>query len=560
MNVTFNMVLFGTTYEVFPVNAGEIESELIDDETGAYFHRTKTKKLKFKNRKGSTYTLLKKMFNQSSCNEGTMVIEFCDKQYLFYFSKFDMTLNEDKCYIELDLNVNDDYRCLYEGWETKHNLIQWSTTTARLSNFVEYDIVANIFGTGSFPAADGWELLANLPLTQGGTNNVDVFARQVLTYFCLNGTTPQPPNNTWNLYQDNCPIQITYTKGLGDIFQVDHESDIPPDHIKIPVDAGGPTMFAHSDIFQENTYDFADIDFVNGSRLSNVLTGLLTESCGYTIKSDFFQINPDNVSSINYVTGETSRVTNILLFDASDIKDPIAATPATKRDISLKDLMTDLHNAFRVKWRIINGNVLEIEHESFFTSTVGLDFSEDAGYRVISLERGLTNNRIKFSSFYNRGIDAKGVDILYSGSCTNEDTKEISVKFTSDVIRLKDDSINDGLVMIACQTEEISTNLYYIEPDEGAISQQVLPNTALGWANLHKDFHKHERDLDTVNINNEDISSLSVKKSRKQTISVSNPCLNIPEDELVTTSYGDGIIQKMTTPLLNCRSKIELLI
>ena len=86
-------------------------------------------------------------------------------------------------------------------------------------------------------------------------------------------------------------------------------------------------------------YEGGTTSIDNGMHFSEVMKEILKGACpNLTLKSDFFQINPDNVSAINYVTGKTSTVNNIVIFQKSDVKRPTASGNASKLEITLENI------------------------------------------------------------------------------------------------------------------------------------------------------------------------------------------------------------------------------
>src|SRR5690606_27786527 len=92
------------------------------------------------------------------------------------------------------------------------------------------------------------------------------------------------------------------------------------------------------------------------------------------IKSDFFQINPENPSTVNYVTNAPSKVMNVMVFQKSDIKRPGAGASASRAEWTWEKLMQTLKFMFNVEWRIV-GNQFVVEHVSWFGKNIGFDLT-----------------------------------------------------------------------------------------------------------------------------------------------------------------------------------------
>ena len=106
--------------------------------------------------------------------------------------------------------------------------------------------------------------------------------------------------------------------------------------------------------------------------------------------SDFFQINPENVSSINYVTG-AATLTDDIRFIQRSLNIFFLAGIVSVGNMTFSNLREILRNAFQVLWtEDLDGN-LRVEHYSFFeTVVVGLDAT--VGEKAV-----FTNNKIDYS-------------------------------------------------------------------------------------------------------------------------------------------------------------------
>ncbi len=105
------------------------------------------------------------------------------------------------------------------------------------------------------------------------------------------------------------------------------------------------------------------------------LISLFIEQCDDTKipVSDFFQINPENPSSTNYVTGLATLTNDIRFIQRSD-NIFLFSQGATTGNMSFSDLAKILRNSFQVYWtEDVNGN-LRLEHYVYFENiTVSLD-------------------------------------------------------------------------------------------------------------------------------------------------------------------------------------------
>lgn len=91
------------------------------------------------------------------------------------------------------------------------------------------------------------------------------------------------------------------------------------------------------------------------------------------IISDFFQINPINVSGF-CLPGVVNNYTALIFCALSDIQEPVPSDPARREVITFKTLMDDLRTIFDIYYFVEN-NYLRLEHRIYFEKTTGLDLT-----------------------------------------------------------------------------------------------------------------------------------------------------------------------------------------
>lgn len=248
----------------------------------------------------------------------------------------------------------------------------------------------------------------------------------------------------------------------------------------------------------------------NGFNLYSVLDKLLKKNCpDLKIVSDFFQWNPENESEINYVTGLPSKITNLKLFQKSDIKRPNATNPATKQDISFIKLLGNVIRIFNCGYRLY-GNVLRIEHISWFERQENLDLAQiaqDTDQITLRGTHRYSYDKTKLPKFeYFEWMDEsseefEGTPIWYDNGCV-EDDDDLAESLTNRIEYVTTDLLHcftsegssgagvsdSGFVIIA--TDENGKVLWrpnILNPGGS------LPNNVLSWPNLHRNFWKHGR-------------------------------------------------------------------
>jgi hypothetical protein len=101
----------------------------------------------------------------------------------------------------------------------------------------------------------------------------------------------------------------------------------------------------------------------------------MVNSCGMTVVSDFLNINRDFTFIPNTAYDYSfDFLKDILVFQKSDITLPNATNDATRGVITLEKLLQLLRDLYNTKFTVV-GNVLRIEHISFYTQSNGLDLT-----------------------------------------------------------------------------------------------------------------------------------------------------------------------------------------
>jgi hypothetical protein len=331
-----------------------------------------------------------------------------------------------------------------------------------------------------------------------------------------------------------------------------------------------PALYNRRTYSTQNSYGYTyDVggEITHGMRLRDVFTFFLTRSCSeLTLKSDFFQWNPTVVTNINYVTGKLSDVTNLLLFQKSDVKRPTASMKASVAEISFEDLLSDICNLFQLKWFISDAGEFVIEHFSFFNKEEGLnvvgryDSARRIGHMGHSYDSDNIPRREVFTMMDQKylTIDFAGTPILYNNFCVgggkgNEKTYQVENIMTDVQLALSNSSSesavvsDDGFVLIACN------------PENGIISKQNVINNggslnnALAWSLLHEAYWRHGRYFRLFKMNNRDqraLSTLPTKLGRDIQIELCcSDAFNFDPNKLIVTDIGAGTIKTVSYDL-----------
>lgn len=316
------------------------------------------------------------------------------------------------------------------------------------------------------------------------------------------------------------------------------------------------------------------VNISNGVRLVDVLNKFIYNLCpGLTIKSDFFQINPEKATTINYVTGLPSKVMNLFLFSASDVKRPLSTGKATILNFDWERLSNALYRMFNVVWRVSNDTLI-LEHVSFFTKELTIDVTSDAlkGYFVGKNKYTYQTDGLPYKEDWQwqskqSGGDFKGLPIVYDTECVvnkrNIATYPITDVVTDVMLALQypdsESSVVDDESLFFIAGANDGTN-WYIMQEPGIFGGSTLNNT-LGLAQLMRDYQRHERPFLTGTLNNQPTEFLSVLPS-KQGVEFEIPfcCPNqFNADSLIKTPLGMGEVDSATYNFKTSTLKMSLL-
>lgn len=289
----------------------------------------------------------------------------------------------------------------------------------------------------------------------------------------------------------------------------------------------------------------------NGISLYLLMNALYAETTDRSVKSNFFQWNPDTPAVNNYVTGLPNQLTNLVIFQKSDVKRPYTLGNATIGNLTLEKLLNNVCMMFNCLWDIDEDGNLIIEHYSWFESGVGLDLTQPRYAKNVAFSRKYSYDadslpgREKFQFMEQANSDFVGQDIFYRSSCVNNNTdgvKTFNVDIvTTDVMMClsnpnKDSAVkDDGFVIMACDDDD---NVIA----EAPIFGEKIPNNILGWALLHRDYYKHGRVIRQGYLNGALTTFLSTVKSKKQNKITIPLCCGDEFDpnDLIKTTLGDN--------------------
>lgn len=541
---------------------------------------------------GAAYqNLLKLERSIYRCDYVTITVERkCGGAWVPWFSgrmsNNDGTWDLDRCQVEIKLDDIKPEQCYEDNKSTELNILEnigpRRTVMLNPTNLTIEKVTCSSSGSGSDtdpicmnntqwcyggdPYSQGW-VVYNQHFSKSydgagswSCNTSTGWAREVMTVACGSGA----PGTDWVLVEDTCPGGNQKYARAAKLYNCVFTA---PDY-----GSGYEETDWTCAIIGDSATNVA-ID--NGLSLTDVVNLFVGRFCpGVTFVSNFFQINPDIVSDINYVTGQRSKTRFITIYQKSDVKRPTVTGNATKALINWEKLFEALINMFNLRWRVV-GNVLRMEHVSYFSKTQGLDLTRPrwAEFMVAISQYSYQNQDIPAREefkFMEAGFgDFTGTAITYSGGCVSQGSRDSIKTYNVDKVTTDVELVlgnpqpdskvvsDDGFVFVAADTD--GTNYFIIS--EPSILGGASLNNSLAWAQLHRDYHKWDRPLSSGNMNNQNVAFFSTKPTKKgKKITIPLCCGDtFGPDDLVKTALGQGTVDKATFNFRDETLELDLL-
>lgn len=541
---------------------------------------------------GTAYlNLLKLERSIYRCDYVNITVErWCGSAWVPWFSgrmsNNDGTWDLDRCQVEIKLDDIKEEQCFDDNKTTDLNLLEnifvRRTVMLNPTNITIEKVTYSSSGSGSdtdpvcmnnsqwagsgTPDSQGWVVYnQHFVKSYDGAGSWSCttstgWAREVTTVACGAGS----PGPDWILVEDTCP---------GGNQKYARPARLYNCLFTIPQYGSG---FEETDwtcsIIGDSVTNVA-ID--NGVPLTDVIALFVNTFCpGKTFVSNFLQINADVVSSINYVTGQRSKTRFITLFQKSDVKRPSVTGNAIKALINWEKLFDALINMFNLRWRVV-GNIIRMEHVSFFTKTQGFDLTQQrwAAYMIGKNRYSYQNEDIPAREefkFMEAGYgDFQGAPITYSGGCISQSSRDAIKAYSVDKVTTDvelclgnpqpDSKVvsDDGFVFVAA---DFDGSNYFIISEPSILGGASL-NNSLAWAQLHRDYHKWDRPLSVGVMNYQTTVFFSTKPTKKgEKITIPLCCGDVfNPDNVVSTVLGQGTVDKATYSFKDETLELELL-
>jgi hypothetical protein len=509
-----------------------------------------------------------------------------------YYSLTDGKWDLKKCSVKFGTSVpGDRYQCVLDGYGKDYNALdvpvnQAFAPRAQLDFLGDFEFQKITMGQledqGYIDDAETWASFLETSywifgsaFRKGHRSDAQVIYRLIRQEVYVNGFPPDLSNDGWSIVQDNISKNgmlyakyakkpdlynfKPYTYGTADDFykypdliqvgcgqqfnqpgfieitgiNAAHTSgDCPDTCLDMPTDRGESRCVR---IF----WQFGTFIFNRNRLLLDVVHYLVQKSCPSVAQAQASDISEFFTDPINYATGLTNTLQNILIAAKSDIIGYNSSERATKAMISLKNLQDELKAQFQVYWFLDASGKYRLEHFSYFDSigVFNLLLPKWDRWQNKSFEYDKLNmpryERLKFSEAFND--DFQQGEIEYLGNCVNslegQDTKEITVsKFDNDLENLivSAESLNrEGFILMVHANGEILK-------EEGDLSGNIYVNGHLAATNLIKHYYQHGRVLPSGLVNGKNVQFKSTIKPIKQDAIILQTCCDVEIDPFAT--------------------------
>ena len=576
---TYKLIIGGTTYDAYPALNGAVIGYASDG-----VRRGKRAEmdgsLVFYNDIGKGIYDYSKIMSAPSLVTNITVQIYRDGtlHWTGIFNRYDCKIDEDRHTIDVSLRAYDQYYTVVSKTEIERNIITGimeNNPSAIAVNTITLQYKSN------YPTDDevlyGVENLVPQMGTQipgtGGQEYIRPGEASKDRYFLVQKDyTFNPSINKWDFisyYKREYVIdsQNSVAPAVGFQLATD-QSGVPGGSYKwvrpyqnLPlgysdyVKAGAIDHF----IFSVSMLNYTQQPWVNqrARKLNDVLTAFAV-SFGLTFQSDIL------TAYTNYAYDASNSVVenpirNIMMIQKSDSKK--TSNAAWKGMISFNTLMKILNDTLNLSW-FVEGTVLRIEHESWFTRANGIDLTSS---NYINYIKGL--NRYSYGGEYPRyetwefmeakDADFVGVPIEYTFIEGREDsTKERAVStVTTDIeyaINTPDEISNSGWLFLCCDAQN------YVLEENGMLTGVIKPNAHLSVANIQHHYFRHGRPFPTGKMNRKNTTFLSVEKKKLQENISFVPLTAFDPDKLVKTELGWGEVESATEDLKTETIKLSL--
>jgi len=568
-------------------------------------------------------SLFSKLLDLTYCQTGILTVSR-DGVYVISgaFMKKDLSVNIDKCFIEIKFDKYDLYVGIDELLDKDFDIIKGNPYKPYGTHKVRYEYDGDFeyfIGTGTVDFTSWYDTNGYLDAapTEDFRNNI-FFPTSPDTYI-YPMAMPISERDTLTLYKNEVTLSGAYIEGgintfvvtsywvravrsfrrVGDTVTVAPIPD-PADcnsyvwvFIKSITETGGDIydIFGRGIPTDVETHNLLDseiskftviapltcaedyhVNINRGRKLNDVIDSMIFNAFPSGFKSEFFR------DVTNPISGKD--LSNIMIYQKSDCITPSSSDPALRGIITFRKLMGYLRDMFNVQWAIDSNGDLRIEHrkywdngETYDTNTVGIDLTLEYPQSLIGTSAYTYDSSIpiqeKFEFNDAISLDFYGSPINYSPCILKGDTiiyslNEINTDISS--IYLNTDSSKEGFCLVHCESKPtilviidgVTYYYYNVIEEIGKLSNKSIVNGHLSNANLQDAYWKYGRYLPKGIMNNVS-TDFDVASLMYQKEIIFPYCYDeFNPHKMIRTKLGDGNVKSASYSLKTNWLTVEL--
>ncbi len=471
-----------------------------------------------------------------------------------YFSYFDYKVDLDKCVLEFEPTVWDEYSVVFDQWNVEYNVLGAGTQEIVRMDAYEYE----------FEEAGYDYLSLYLPPFASWTQHPTYTADVANQFYLYSQTWEDIPNSdlfmVHEVYRRDWQIVASGAVPGGSWVQAEILSDGREKYVRPWLDAGvlGWTNYQSSTagddkIFTQIVGSPDNVPFY-GCILLNDIMDFFASNLNLTYTSNFFQDTPGPMTKFTLSQTMVQQISNVRG----------GWEWATKGMMTLKDLMTWIRDTFNVFWYIDANGDFRVEHRRYFEYGLSYTYIHVLELNLISsYPTDIKNmNRYEWETpeMYRRerwefpysllpDWAEAGIDYPYN-SILNNDVMTRNPQWATDLVSIydrRDELSNEGWVLLDTYLKDIGggISIRYVRMYPGAISNNDIQNGWFSTGQLLKSFWTYGRTLRDGEVNGTLTTFETVKRLKKQVeLSIPECCLDLDYNGLYRTELGDGWISE----------------
>ena len=455
---------------------------------------------------------------QECCPDSESFVDCWEGYVCFDTIKFDC----DRCTAVFKPEVKDVYTCLLQKQENEFNILEFEKTTiCPIIGEYEYitcsinflpddpkDYIGNCIA-----GQEGWTPISHYYASEVEEDG-QVFWEVKTIWIRQTYDGSMSPGSEWTLENGRWVRTVA----------VCNERNETQSSFTQTGPAGGESIIESTQTWEPCIKE--DTEFDNGIALKLIIERCV-EKCGYPIKSNFFDINPDGTQPGNsaYLCAQ-EWLKCIIVYAKSDIARANVSGNATRAIMTCEKLFGIFRDQYNVYWDLVTDPVTNIthiciEHLSYFENVTGetIDLTNNQclrGNNIYSHQSEILPSKETFA--YMEGVSQafSTTGIKYEANCELGETLETEIDCVNNDVEWLIENAElegDGFVFISATDFD----------NKKVLLNQVVPNDGIAhinghhaWSNLLKCYFNHGRPQSVGTVNGEPTQFESSWRLKKQ--------------------------------------------